>query len=487
MSENLRRTIVATFLLALVQPGAATAQQGRAELESAIAAVIDAPAMRRAHWGIAVQDLATGTVLYEHDAAKLFIPASNQKLIVTAAAAHHLPRDYRHRTEIASMGAVQIGVLDGDLILRGSGDPTISGRYEPTMTTVFERWADSLSARGFTRIDGGIIVDQTRFDASMRHGDWSAYDLNWWYAAPVAPFGFNDNSVDFRVEAGAAVGAPARITWQPESEFVVLQNNTTTTAAGTDYTLDFDRIPGTDTVFAYGQLPIDADVRTESFAVRDPGYYAAFVLRDVLARKGITVRDPDITVVYSPSTAPEGMTLFEYASPPLEQVIRPILQTSQNWFAEMLLKTLGTEVGDGGSFAAGVEVERRFLVDVVGIDSTAFEIRDASGLSSGNLITPQALTELVRYIARTPQLAAVHGALPVSGAETGSLRRRLTDLSGRVRAKTGSISNVDSLTGIVTTASGRELAFAILANNTGAPGSAVRAAIDDVVRILARQ
>jgi len=166
-------------------------------------------------------------------------------------------------------------------------------------------------------------------------------------------------------------------------------------------------------------------------------------------------------------------------------VIGPVLQTSQNWFAEQLLKTLGKEVRGEGSWDAGLKVETEFLRDVAGIDTTEFRLRDASGLSTGNLVTPAALTRLLRHIATSPRQRVVLEALPVSAAQTGSLRTRFTDLPGRVRAKTGSVRNVASLSGLVRTDAGRELAFSIIVNGSGLPTGRVTEAIDRVVRQLA--
>ncbi|MEX2284163.1 MAG: D-alanyl-D-alanine carboxypeptidase/D-alanyl-D-alanine-endopeptidase [Gemmatimonadota bacterium] len=485
MKHVIRRTL--TIVLAMILASRAAAQQTRpaGDLGTRISAIINDGALARAHWGIEVRDIASGASLYQHNAQQLFIPASNQKLIVAATAAWHLPHDFRYRTAVKATGAVRNGTLEGDLIVRGSGDPTISARYESSRTTVFDRWADSLRARGITRINGGIVVDQTLFDATKVRPDWQAYDLNWWYAGPVAPLGFNDNAIDFRVAPGAE-GAPAAITWEPKSEFVVLLNRTRTGAKGSPYTLDFDRIPGSDTVFAYGQLPVDAAVRNESFAVRDPGYYAGFVFREALERKGISVGTRAVRVIVAPEPTPTGSPLFEYASPPLPRIIGPILQTSQNWFAEMLLKTVAAQISGEGSWTAGLELKRKFLVDIAKIDSTEFRLRDASGLSTGNLVTPHALAQLIRLIANEPKLRPALDALPSSGAETGSLRTRLTDLKGRVRAKTGSVSNVDALTGIVETASGRRLAVSIIVNNTGQSSTRARTAIDEIVRVIAR-
>ncbi|MEO5509586.1 MAG: D-alanyl-D-alanine carboxypeptidase/D-alanyl-D-alanine-endopeptidase [Longimicrobiales bacterium] len=480
-------TIAAAPAAAQTKAPAKTQALTPARLAARIAAIIDTGAIARGYWGIEVRDIKTDALVYARNAHGLFVPASSMKLIVSATAAHHLPADFRYRTGFYATGSVAGGVLSGDLIVRGRGDPTISGRNQKSRTSIFEAVADSLRAHGVQRITGRIIADQTYFDAEHVRSDWELYDLNWWYAAPVAPLGFNDNAVDFRVAAGAA-GAPAQITWEPKTSDFVFSNRTRTVSAGAPYTLDFDRVPGTDTVYAYGEIPADAAVRNESFATRNPGKYAATVLRETLERQGVDVGVDDVRVVDSPTTSPSATAtlLFEHASPPLPQIIGPILQNSQNWFAEQLSKTIGREISGDGSWDAGLNLERRFLIDNVGIDSTEFRLRDASGLSSSNLITPHMLTELIRYLANQPHMRPAFDAMSVSAAPTGSLRRRFEDLPGRVRAKTGSIGNVDSLTGLVETDSGRVLAFCIVVNNSGQPSSRMRDVIDRIVRQMAK-
>ena len=450
-----------------------------------IDAIVDAGPLGRAHWGVHVIDAASGVEVYARNEDRLFVPASVLKLVVAAAGAHYLGGDYAWQTRVHAAGPIVNGELRGDLVLHGSGDPAISGRFTNGMLDILQMWADSLAAHGVRRIGGTIVADQTLWDDQLRSHDWELYDANWWYAAPVAPLGFNDNAIDFRVAAGD-VGAPARITWEPEHAGVVFLNRTRTVAAGEPYTLDFDRLPGTDTIFAYGQIPADARVQTEYFAVRDPGVYLATVLRGVLEARGIDVADDAVRAVYAPAASPsaDGAHVFTWSSPPLPRAMSPILLTSQNWFAEQLSKTIGLEVKGEGSWEAGLTAAGEFLSNAVGIDSTAYELRDASGLSSSNLITPRALTTLLRHVHGGALHTLLETGISVSG-ESGSLRNRFTDLPGRVAAKTGSIRHVSSLAGTVRTDSGRTLVFAIIANNTGVSGSVVSRAIDDVVRALA--
>jgi D-alanyl-D-alanine carboxypeptidase/D-alanyl-D-alanine-endopeptidase (penicillin-binding protein 4) len=454
-------------------------------LASRIDAVLDRPWLRHADWGVEVRDLATGRLLYGRNAGRLFIPASNLKLVVTSTAAHVLPAAYRWKTTVYATGPVRAGTLDGALVLYGRGDPLIDGRYGREKTAVWQELADSLLARGITRVTGGVVADDSYWEAEHLRPDWESYDLRWWYAAPVQALAFNDNSIDFRIEPGA-VGRAARVTWAPQSEYVTVDNRAVTVPSGRGATVDLERIPGTRRVRAYGQVPAGSGADVEYFAIDDGAAYAGTTFREVLEDRGITFGRRGVRVVTDSMESPaaHARPLASHLSDPLPRAIAPILLNSQNWIAETLLKTVGREVRGEGSWDAGLAVERDFLTSVVGIDSADFRLRDGSGLSAGNLVTPRALVQLLRYVDRTPEEAMVRDNLPVSGRE-GSLKARLTDLPGRVRAKTGYIGNVDSLSGFVTTDDGRTAVFSIIANNSGQPSARMKAAIDDVVRAIA--
>ena len=464
----------------------ATSAPAGPRLAARIDSVLARPQLARAQWGIEVRDASTGQTLYARNAGRLFIPASNLKLVVAAAAAHHLEPDFRFRTGLYAAGPVRDGVLEGDLVLYGRGDPMISARYFPSRTAVFEMLADSLRARGIRRISGGIVADESWFDRDYVRPDWDTYDLRWWYAAPVGALGFNDNSIDFRIEPGASAGARPRITGQPQSGAWTLENTARTVPWGRGHTFDLERGSAPGSVRAYGNLPLGTGADTESFAVDNPARWTGTVFREVLERRGIEVARDPVRIVSHPDSSRIGTSapLVEWRSPPLPQAIGPVLMNSQNWFAELLVKTLGREVRGEGSWAAGLAVEREFLTRVVGIDSADFVLRDGSGLSAGNRVTPRALVRLLDYVRRTPRQAMVRQALPVSGAQDGSLRSRLTDLRGRVAAKTGYIGGADSLSGFVTMPDGREIIFCIIAND-GRPSATMKAGIDDVVRAIA--
>ncbi|HEX8243781.1 MAG TPA: D-alanyl-D-alanine carboxypeptidase/D-alanyl-D-alanine-endopeptidase [Longimicrobium sp.] len=493
------RALLSALLIATAAPAASLGQAApnlapRAALRATapptalaerIEAILARPALRRADWGIEVRDAASGRVLYARNADRLFIPASNLKLLVTATAAHHLGAGYRYRTTVYGTGPVRNGVLEGDLVLYGRGDPLISDRGGRRRTAVWEELADSLLARGIRRVTGGVIADDSYFEPAHVRPDWEAYDLRWWYAAPVGALGFNDNSVEVHISPGQ-VGERARVTWVPESDYVVVENRTVTVASGRARTADLERVEGTNRIRAYGQVPAGSGADVEYFAVASGAEYAGVTFRETLERRGISVGRRDVRVVADSTRSPAASAtpLGTHVSDPLPQVIGPILLNSQNWIAETLLKTVGREVRGEGSWDAGLAVEREFLGRVVGIDSTDLRLRDGSGLSAGNLVTPRAFVRLLDYVNRTPEMAIVRASLPVAARE-GSLRSRFTDMPGRVAAKTGYIGNVDSLGGFVTTDQGRTVIFSIIANKSGQPSARMKAGIDDVVRAIA--
>ena len=459
----------------------------RPSLSRRLNRLLDEPPFDRALWGVAIAD-PNGRVVFERNGDRLFIPASNTKLVVSAVAAALLPPDLRFRTSVYAGGPVEGGVVHGDLVLYGRGDPTLSGRYYDSVSVPFDTMADSLRARGITRGAGDLVGDASYFDSVLVHPSWEGYDLNWWYAAPVTALGFNDNSVDFRITP-AAPGSPPTITFQPDLGVVQFTNRARTVPADSERTLDFYRLPGTNVVWAEGNVEADARPWTEYFAIFDAPAWAATAFRRSLERRGIAVEGRVRTTFDSTADAAArgAPPLAEHRSRPLPDILRPILESSQNWFADLLLKTLGREFRGRGSFAAGIDVERRFLIDSLRVDSTQFAVVDGSGLSSSNLVTPRAFVQLLRRMHEHPRAQPFLEGLPVAG-RSGTLRFRFRDtpLEGRVRAKTGSINRVNTLAGYLELADGRIWTFSIQLNHhTGTTRDALRR-IDAIVAELAR-
>jgi D-alanyl-D-alanine carboxypeptidase/D-alanyl-D-alanine-endopeptidase (penicillin-binding protein 4) len=238
-------------------------------------------------------------------------------------------------------------------------------------------------------------------------------------------------------------------------------------------------------------------VDTLRLATRDPVAEASRTLLRVLGERGVTVRD-GLRIVWDSGQALSGgcragavttcaaaHRVAGVASPPLMRIAEGILEPSQNWMAEQLLRHLG-EVREGrASWQAARTAVRALLADSLGVDTLDVRVVDASGLSAYNLVTPRALERLLTGVARRPWGAAYREALPTPGEEDGTLERRLTGLEGRLHAKTGSITHVNSLSGYLTTDSGRELVIVVLSNGSGLPARTVRDAMDALVRSLA--
>src|SRR5436190_2712448 len=473
----------------------------RGSLQQRLAVLLDQPPFDRATWNIYAQD-ERGRVLFSRNGDRFSVPASNTKLVVAASATVLLPADYRARSSIYANGTITNGVLQGDVVVYGRGDPTWSercysvdtlaaGMCDSTWTAV-DAIAESLRARGIKRITGRIVGDGSYFEPLLTHPGWNSFDLNWWYAAPVSGLGFHDNSVDFQIAPGPAIDAPPVISWTPDLHMFTFENRARTVASDSSTTIgdNFFRKPGTADIWAAGTVSLNRSPWIEGFSLPDPNLYAAGALTASLQRKGIAVEGGAASTTDSMAYRALrccGSPLTEYRGRPLPDIVFPILNTSQNWFAETLLKILGRERGDTGSWATGLRVERAFLMDSVRIDSTAFSLEDGSGLSAGNLVTPHTFVQLLSYMRHHPKGAPFLAALPRSG-QRGSLLRRFvgTPLEGRVVAKTGSIDRVNTLSGYVEKADGHVITFSIQVNGHDVPTRQMLAQIDSVVVQLAR-
>ncbi|MGQ0561372.1 MAG: D-alanyl-D-alanine carboxypeptidase/D-alanyl-D-alanine endopeptidase [Gemmatimonadota bacterium] len=434
--------------------------------------------LRSALWGIEVWDQGRNQRLYGHNFDKQFIPASNTKLVVTTVALGLLGPDWRYATPIMVAGAPRDSAPRA-LIVKATGDPSWSARFHGGELAVLDSIADSLAVNGIRRIAGDLIIDASAFARQRVHPSWETGDLPWYYAAPTAALGVSEAAVRMIV---AANGVRFEDGFAPAP--VVQRVRTDTAGARNNIDIDYEAWP--DTIIVVGSIAPD---RADSSWIAQPvpEQYAAQALIQALARKQIEVTG-SIRIVYDRAEAaalPAARTVTTWHSPPLHEIVAAILKPSQNWIAEQLLKTLGYLKGNEGSWREGLAVERRYLIDVVKIDSTVFSLSDGSGLSAHNLLAPHAVTTLLEHARTAPWGAQYHAALPAPGS-SGTLSSRLRGLEQRVAAKTGTIANVTTLSGYVRAADGRDLTFSILTNASGRGASAMRNGIDALVRALAR-
>ncbi|MEF8796494.1 MAG: D-alanyl-D-alanine carboxypeptidase/D-alanyl-D-alanine-endopeptidase [Salinivenus sp.] len=470
-------------------------------LADTVTDTIGTETFRGALWGIHVVNLRTGEVLHSRNAERFFVPASNVKLLTTAAGLEQLGPDYRYSTSVYVDGAVEDETLKGNLIVRGAGDPTIGGyeqRRDPTQ--VFRRWADSLRARGITRIDGNIVGDDSRLDETPLGHGWSWSDIPFSYAAEIGGLVFNENTVDLQAE-GREVGQPARLSWDPfRTDYVTVVNRSKTVPYRKEEDEEYERRMGTNTIHVKSRIhPNGRD--TESLTVSNPTLYFVDTLREVLLQEGISIdgraADLDETALNVRYDSPAVRRVASYTSPPLSDIAQTLNHQSQNLYAEQLLRTLAVEVPPDtdedlspGSSALGVKAVRETLVEA-GVDTSRVQLADGSGLSRQNLVRPTSLVKLLRHMWDHPDpgvRAAFYDALPRGGRD-GTLKYRFQGAAparSNVRAKTGTLSNMSALSGYVTSGAGAPLAFSVFCNHHLADSDQVRSAQDVIVNALAR-
>lgn len=473
----------------------------QARLARTISDTIDASPYAGAHWGIHVKNLRSGSVLYSRNVDRSFVPASNVKLLTAAAALDRLGPSYRYRTTVHVDGPVQNGVLEGNLIVRGSGDPSLGG-YEQRddITQVFRQWADSLSQEGIEHIEGDIIGDDDPFSDTPLGRGWSWDDIPNAYAAEIGGLVFNENKVDVEV-VGRLPGRPARITWEPhETTFVEIINRTRTVPRDSSDDEEFARDFGSNTIHARSRIHPN-DIETESVSITNPTEYFTHVLREVLLKEGISVDgrpvDIDQLSIKPDYERDDIRSVATYRSPPLSDLLRTLNYESRNLYAEQLLRTLAVEAPPDttaedlseGSSPLGVEAVRSTLAEA-GIDTSRVQLVDGSGLSRQNLVSPRSMMQLLQHmwtLADPAASSAFYNSLP-TGGEDGTIEYRFRGAAparGNVRAKTGTLFNTSALSGYVNTERGTPLAFVLFCNSHMADSDEVRAAQDAIVNALA--
>ena len=400
------------------------------------------------------------------------------------AAADRLGWGFRFETRLVAMGPVANGTLEGDLVVVGTGDPTINPRH-PARTTTFDDWARALEAQGIRHIAGHVVGDDSAIEAPGWGIGWAWDDLAVGYGAAYGALQFNDNEVEVTMGPGLTPGAPPVVYVSPSNHGLLLDVQAVTTAEGTTPSLSTARVPGTRFLDVTGRAPLGRAPMSDMVAVADPTSFFAAELRATLFRHGITVDGAavDIDDMSDRPRAADGATLLVDLSPPLSEIVGPMLQWSRNSYAETLL--LALDMTPPTSASDGVAALRDALSGL-GVSPDNFHTRDGSGLSRNDYLSAEALVQTLAAAWARPDLRGpLLEALPEAG-RPGTMSRRLagTAAAGRVHAKTGSMSNVRSLAGYVRTAADEPLAFAFLSNGFDVPGSEIDARVDELLLAL---
>ena len=468
----------------------ASAAQPDGELASQIEAILGTDEMSNALWGVSVADAQTGEVLLEQNADLSMVPASITKLFTTAAALDILGPSFRYRTNLYTSSTIQNGVLMGDIIVRGAGDPTIGLEPEDRGPMApFRDWLDSLRTHGIERIEGNIVGDDSAFDDTAWGSDWAWDDLVYGYAAETSGLSYHGNAVQVTLTA-RTVGQPALISLRPKgSGYLEILNFSNATASDTRLHDEYRRMPGTNQVEIFADLPVGSS-RSVSLSVPNPALFFVRTMHDLLEAAGMPV-DGGILDIDSMPTNPSYDSdslriVASWDSPTLSSMVREINKESNNLWAEAVLRTLSIDTPK--STNDGLEQSKHFYA-TAGIDTARLQLVDGSGLSRKNLVTPRMVTTLLHHMTHHPDLAVrrtFEESLAIGGVD-GSLSHRFTNTVVDVRAKTGTLGNVSGLAGIIATANGRRLHFALICNNYTIPTRQVRRAQDAVVTLLAAQ
>jgi len=545
MSASQRR--LALWLLLLVYASSATAQSHHAHtaaqksahaappsgtIAQRIMSILAEPALSRTEFGISVATL-DGHEIYGLNEGKLFTPASNAKLATTAAAYALLPVEtLTWTTNVVASGDIDSsGDLHGDLLILGSGDPTMSARTypykppsppaappspanppaqsptgtpagtptaqemkaEPKAMDVLDLMAQAVEQAGVRTVEGSVVGDDSYYLSEPYGTAWAWDDLQWGYGAPISALTFADNTIELTVTADPGKAGATVAQWTPNIEYYQLENSMTMAQAGEQAHPGLERRPGSLMVRAWGTVP--AQGLHAPLAVEDPAEFTAAAFKDALLHRGVTVKgDPTSAHRYSEGTgdfnaeraeplklAPLALVTMEapldnrrvlatHVSPPVAQDIMWTNKASQNLHAELLLRLLGKAFAKDGSLAQGTRVVRQFLIDA-GVSDQDFFFYDGSGMSMDDRITPRAYTQLLSYASRQAWGEAWRNTFPIAGVD-GTLENRFRNspLKGKLWAKTGTLNETNALSGYMTTASGKTVAFSILVNGRR-PGS----------------
>ena len=458
-------------------------------LEERLGQVLSAPVLVRSSWGVQVQSLDTGKILFSENPEKRLIPASNLKLLTAVAAVEDLGPDFRFTTRIWTDGRIEDGTLEGNLIIQGGADPTLGARFyspdpermeEGDPVGVFRKWRENLRKLGIQRIRGRLLADDSLLAAEGPGRGWSWDDLVYGYGAVPSGLQYNEGVALVRVSP-TVTGAPAHLLWRPPTPLIRLRNRTRT---GPRQELELKWPSLGEEIVLEGAVDPSQDPVWLSVAVRDPvryftGTFAEFLRASHLELMGHREGE------HGHGHPGESRTeLFSHDSPPLSQVLRVFLKISQNLYGETLVRMLDPS-SRGKRGAAGLMRMESILEHRIGLDPDSFLLADGSGLSRHNLISAGAMLRLLEYVHRQSYGSAFRQWLPVAGTD-GTLRRRMIGpgLKGRVQAKTGSMEGVRALSGFLETLHGETLVFAMLVNHLRQDEADLRALQEEFLQVL---
>jgi D-alanyl-D-alanine carboxypeptidase/D-alanyl-D-alanine-endopeptidase (penicillin-binding protein 4) len=469
------------------------------DLQQRLAAHIAEPRFAAAMWGVKIVSLDSGRTVFEHEAHKLFSPASNSKLYTVAMALDRLGADYRIKTSLYSKSRPDAnGVLKGDLIVYGRGDPTITARlHGDDIFAALEPLVAALTNAGVNHINGTLIGDESYFHGPPLGSGWAWDDLEAYYGAEISALTINDNTLQVTVKPGGKTGEPCQVALSPSTTYLLLSNRTETVEKARKRNLNLYRPLAQNVVYVSGEMPLEDSTYKDDVTMHEPaGLFVSF-FREALDRHGISVGKSKVSNWLDRQTEPidcsKMVELGSVMSLPMSDMVREVMKPSQNLYTDLLLAHVGEQMRTAetsanlSSESLGLRGLYQFL-SVAGIKREDVQFEEGSGLSRNNLTTPNATIALLQHMSRHAGGTVYSNALPIAGVD-GTLRNRMkgTPAAGNVRAKTGTLRWANALSGYVTTAAGEHLIFSVMLNryHNPDPNRSARSEVDAIPVLLA--
>lgn len=497
MNQKLKQktTLITIFSLVIIlaiipffhtEEPPAKAVQPSGELSAEINKLLTSePVLDGALAGVSIRSAEDGKLLYEHIGDTRLQPASVLKLFTGAAALSVLGEDYRFTTEVLADGKINGGTLEGDLFLRGMGDPTL-------LPADFDEMAKRLKSKGINKVAGDLVADDSWYDDVRYSEDLTWNDEHQYYGSQVSALTASPNE-DY--DAGTVIvnilpgkkGKAANISVEPDTDYVKIINETKTVDSEGEHDVKIEREHGSNSIMVSGTIPAGAQNVREWVGVWEPTLYAGSLFKKSLEEHGIKV----VGKIKTGHAADTMTKLISHQSLPLAELMTPFMKLSNNGHAEVLVKEMGRVVHGEGSWEKGLEAMVAEL-SKFGIDTSTLVLRDGSGISHANLIPANEITKLLFMAQKEEWFPVFQRSLPVAGVKDrmigGTMRNRLKDdyLKDRVAAKTGTLTGVSTLAGYVETSSGDTLIFTIMLNNL-LDDREGRKVEDRIVRMLSKQ
>ena len=468
---------------ALLLAGALAASPvwGAEDTAARVEAAIAANPVKGARVAVCVRRLSDGVEIVGKREREPLSIASNTKLVTTAAALWRLGADYQFQTRLVADGALEGGLLKGNLILIGGGDPNLSGRATGDLCHVPALMAKAAREAGIVTVQGDLVLDDRFFDRVHRAPTWPNEESLWWYSAPVGALSFNDNCADVSVTGAATAGAPPVVDARPP--FMRLINRCVTIPKGKAGNISFARDPS-GAVIVEGTVEI-GHTRTESITVEEPALFLGQALSHELEKAGVTLQGTARLIRGGEEISKTASELYVWRSG-LKESITIANQRSQNFYAEQVFKTLGASGGHPGSFESGAAAVRAFC-RAIRLPDGVVTLVDGCGLSLEDKATAQALTGLLEAMYRSKLREPYINSLATNAEPKSTLRHRLGEpwMAGRIHAKTGTIESrgISALSGYAEALDGEVYCFSVLVNGAASLGHAYSLE-DDVCRAL---